>query len=160
MHELAAERAAKLVVGEAEKRAKERLLMEIERSAEHRNRIEEKRLLDISREEKICAIRERWAWPKIAADNRRLRRDLEETTKQQNHTSELKPTSIADQKKQNATWESWAKLKAEAEGRRHISNETKRQPCSHLALGLLKWKGKGRCSTCEITFTKHLFKMC
>jgi hypothetical protein len=59
MHELAAERATKLVVQEAKKKAKERLLMEIERSAEHQNRIEEKRLLGISREEKICAIRER-----------------------------------------------------------------------------------------------------
>ena len=61
MHELAAERAAKLVVRKAEKKAIEKLLMEIERSVEHENRIEEKRLLDISREEKICAIRERWA---------------------------------------------------------------------------------------------------
>jgi hypothetical protein len=59
MHEFAAERAAKLVVRKAEKKAIEKLLMEIERSTEHENRIEEKRLLDISREEKICAIRER-----------------------------------------------------------------------------------------------------
>lgn len=60
MHELAAERIARLVAREAEKKAKERLLMGIERSVEHQDRIEEKRLLDISREEKIYAIRERW----------------------------------------------------------------------------------------------------
>jgi hypothetical protein len=34
MHEVAAERATKLVVREAKKKAKEKLLMEIERSAE------------------------------------------------------------------------------------------------------------------------------
>ena len=84
--ELEEERIQKIVVQEAEKKGNERLLIEIEKSAEHQNRIEEKRLLDILRKEKTCAIRERWAGGKIAADNRRLCRDLEETTKQQNRS--------------------------------------------------------------------------
>lgn len=81
MHKLAAKRVAKLVVQEAEKKAKERLLIEIERSAKYQNQIEEKRLLNILKEEKICAILERQARVKIAADNRQLCKNLEETTK-------------------------------------------------------------------------------
>jgi hypothetical protein len=129
--------------------------MEIARSAEHQNRMEEKKLLDISRNEKYRDMQESWARTRIAADNERLRRELAETKKQHNCTGELKPT---DQTKQYAARESWGKLKAEAEGRRQISYETRRQSCSHSALGLLKWKGKGQCDICKVPFVKQLYR--
>ncbi|OBT60157.1 hypothetical protein VE03_10250 [Pseudogymnoascus sp. 23342-1-I1] len=86
VHELAAERAARLIVREADKEAKEKRLMEIARSTEHQNRMEEKKLLDISRNEKYRDMRESWARTRIAADNERLRRESAETRKQHNCT--------------------------------------------------------------------------
>ena len=158
IHEAAAERAAKLKVREAEKKATEELSRKLKESAEHQNQVEKKRLADISRYEKHSAIQESWAKVRIAADNGRLRREVEETRKQQIRTGELKPASTTNQKKQDAFRESWGKLKAEAEERRQNPYETRRQPCSHSALGLLMWKGKGQCGICKITFVKHLFK--
>lgn len=158
LHKLAAERAATFKVRETEKKAKEELLRKTKESAEHQNRVEKKRLADISRYEKDCAIQESWAKARMAADNARLRREMEVTRKQQIHTGEPKPASATDQKKQDAARESWGKLKAEAEERTQNPYDTKRQPCTHSTLDFLKWKGKGQCGICEITAVKHLFK--
>jgi len=157
LDELAAERARKLKIREADQKAKEQLLRKAKESAEHQIRMEKKRLADISNENGR-AIQEFWAKARMAAYNEQLRRETEETRKQQIRTGELKPASTTHQKKQDATRESWGKSKAEAEERRQNPYEAKRQPCSHATLGLLKWKGKGQCGICEITFGKHLFK--
>jgi hypothetical protein len=106
VHELAAERAAKLIGREAEKKAKEVLLRKTLESAEHQSRVEKERLADISRYEKQCASRESWAKARMVADNERLRREMEETRKQQIGTGEPKPASTTDQKKQDAARES------------------------------------------------------
>jgi ankyrin repeat protein len=156
IQELAAERAAKIKAREAEKEAKE-LLRKKQEYAQYQNRVEKNRLDDILRYEKQDAARESWAKARMAADNRQLHRGMENTRMQQNRTSELKPPSPASQQKQDAARDSWGELKARAEGRGHMLHETKRQPCSHSTLGLLKWKGKGRCDICEIIFAKHLF---
>ena len=110
------------------------------------------------RDEKHSAIRERWARLRIAADDERLRREVDESRKQQSRIGEIKPASTEHQKMQDTVRESWAILRVEAEGQRQVATQKKRQPCSHSALGLLRWKGKGRCDICEVTFMKHLFR--
>ncbi len=78
---------------EADKKAKEELLRKMEESTVYQKQVEKKRLDDISRYEKHCAIRESWAKVRIAANNEQLRREMEETRKQQSCTSGLKPAS-------------------------------------------------------------------
>jgi hypothetical protein len=63
------------MVREAEKKAKEELLRKIKESAEHQNRVE-KKLANILRYEKHCAIQESWAKARMAADNERNNRSV------------------------------------------------------------------------------------
>jgi hypothetical protein len=143
---------------EANKNAKEERSRKMEETTEYQKQAEKKRLDDISRSEKLSAIRESWAKARIAADSEQLRREMEETRKQQSRTNGPKPASAIIQKNQNAARELWRELKADAEELRQNPHETKWQSCSHLGLGLLKWKGRGQCSICEIEYAKHLFK--
>lgn len=157
-HELAAERAAKLKAREAEKQAKEELLRKTKESAEYLTQGERARHDNIRRDEEQSIMRERWAKLRIAADDTRLRRDMDESRKQQSRIDELKPASTEHQKMQNTVRESWVNLRAEAEGQRQVASWKKRQSCSHSALDLLRWKGKGQCDICDVTFMKHLFR--
>jgi ankyrin repeat protein len=154
IHELAAERAAKLMAREADRKAKE-LLRKTEDSIVDQRLAEKKRLDDILRYEKHSSLRENWAKARIVADSNQLQ--MEETRKQQSRTSGPKPASTTTQEKQDAAREHWGKLKTGVEERRQNPDETNSRSCSHV-LGLLKWKGKGQCNICETEFVKHLFR--